>query len=40
MGKAFLLTVGAHSGPVLRDTARQSQRYPPIARYVVFGVST
>ena len=31
---------GHHSGPVLRDTARLSQRYPPIARYGVFGVST
>ena len=30
----------ALSGPVLRDTARLSQRYPPIARYGVFGVST
>ena len=28
------------SGPVLRDTARLSQQYPPIARYGVFGVST
>ena len=28
------------SGPVLRGTARLSQRYPPIARYGVFGVST
>ena len=28
------------SGPVLRDTARLSQRYPPIARYGVFGDST
>ena len=28
------------SGPVLRDTARLSQRSPPIARYGVFGVST
>ena len=28
------------SGPVLRDTARLSQRYPPIARYGFFGVST
>ena len=28
------------SGPVLRDTARLSQRYPPIARYGVFGVLT
>ena len=27
------------SGPVVRDTARLSQRYPPIARYRVFGVS-
>ena len=30
----------ALSGPVLRDTARLSQRYPPIVRYGVFGVST
>ena len=28
------------SGPVLRDTARLSQRYPPIACYGGFGVST
>ena len=28
------------TGPVLRDTARLSQRYPPIARYGVCGVST
>ena len=28
------------SGPILRDTARLSQRSPPIARYGVFGVST
>ena len=28
------------SGPVLRDTARLSQRYPRIARYGVCGVST
>ena len=28
------------SGPVLRDTARLCQRYPPIARYGVFGAST
>ena len=28
------------SGPVLRDTARLSRRYPPITRYGVFGVST
>ena len=27
------------SGPVLRDTARLSQRYPPIACYGVFAVS-
>ena len=27
-------------GPVLRDTARLSQRYPPIARHGLFGVST
>ena len=27
------------SGPVLRDTARLSQRYPPIARYGVFFLS-
>ena len=32
--------VGRLSGPVSRDTARLSQRYPPIARYGVFGVST
>ena len=28
------------NGPVLRDTARLSQRYPPIACYGAFGVST
>ena len=28
------------SGPVLHDAARLSQRYPPIVRYGVFGVST
>ena len=28
------------SGPILRDTARLSQRYPPIARHGVFCVST
>ena len=28
------------SGPVLRDTARLSQRYTPIAHYGVFSVST
>ena len=37
------LITSKHSGPVLRDTARLSQRYPPIqgpiARYGVFGVS-
>ena len=27
------------SGPVSRDTARLSQRYPPITRYGLFGVS-
>ena len=31
---------GALSGPVLRDAARLSQRYPPIARDGVFGVLT
>ena len=31
-----LLGISALSGPVLRDTARLSQRYPPIARYGVF----
>ena len=35
-----MLTFVALSSPVLRDTARLSQRYPPIARYGVFGVST
>ena len=34
------LPIQTLSGPVLRDTARLSQRYPPIARYGVFGVST
>ena len=34
------LSSNALSGPVLRDTARLSQRYPPIARYGVCGVST
>ena len=34
------LSLSVLSGPVLRDTARLSQRYPPIARYGVFGVST
>ena len=28
------------SGPILRDTARLSQRYPSVAHYGVFGVST
>ena len=37
--EVFLVTISL-SGPVLRDTARLSQRYPPIARYGVFGVST
>ena len=32
--------INSLSGPVLRNTARLSQRYPPIARYGVFGVST
>ena len=37
----FVAKIGKNlSGPVLRDTARLSQRYPPIARYGVFGVST
>ena len=36
----FLEPKSALSGHVLRDTARLSQRYPPIARYGVFGVST
>ena len=31
--------IAALSGPVLRDTARLSQRYPCIARYGVLGVS-
>ena len=35
-----LQATGWLSGPVLRDTARLSQRYPPIVRYGVFGVST
>ena len=34
------LVIEVLSGPVLRDTARLSQRYPPIARYGVLGVST
>ena len=38
-GSRFVTKQGL-SGPVLRDTARLSQRYPPIARYVVFGAST
>ena len=28
------------SGPVLRDTVRLSQQYPPIARCGAFGIST
>ena len=40
-GALFESSEGASlSGPVLRDTARLSQRYPPIARYGVFDVST
>ena len=38
--KLSLPVMRALSGPVLRDTARLSQRYPPIARYGIFGVST
>ena len=38
-GNGLFLPPWAPSGPVLRDTARLSQRYPPIARYGVFGVS-
>ena len=34
------LCIDRLSGPVSRDTARLSQRYPPIARYGAFGVST
>ena len=33
---SVLTGIGPLSGPVLRDTARLSQRYPPIARYGVF----
>ena len=36
----FLDPICSLSGPVLRDAARLSQRYPPIARYGVSGVST
>ena len=32
-GPARITITQALSGPVLRDTARLSQRYPPIARY-------
>ena len=39
-GEGYVAPIGALSGPVLRDTARLSQRYPPSARYGVFGVST
>ena len=28
------------SGPILRDAARLFQRYPPVVRYRVLGVST
>ena len=38
-GPFSILYQAALSGPVLRDTARLSQRYPPIVRYGVFGVS-
>ena len=40
MAPFFGLSTRSLSGPVLRDTARLSQRYPHIARYGVFGVST
>ena len=33
---AHFCSMPTFSGPVLRDTARLSQRYPPIARYGVF----
>ena len=36
----LLSSMSLLSGPVSRDTARLSQRYPPIARYGVLGVST
>ena len=39
-GHSRCLLIYSLSGPVLRDTARLSQRYPPIARYGVFGVAT
>ena len=41
-GRAIIsmCTVEPLSSPVLRDTARLSQRYPPVARYEVFAVST
>ena len=40
LGERTHIEVHELSGPVSRDTARLSQRYPPIARYGVFGVST
>ena len=39
-GAPILKTPNILSDPVLRDAARLSQRYPPIARYGVFGVTT
>ena len=39
-GEIWDLIIFPLSGPVSRDTARLSQRYPLIARYGVFGVST
>ena len=38
--EGFLEGSVLEKAPVSRDTARLSQRYPPIARYGVFGVST
>ena len=40
IGVGCYKTVRDLSGPVLRGTARLSQRYPHIARYGFFGVST
>ena len=39
-GVSFVMLRHDLSGPVSRDTARLSQRYPHIARYGVIGVST
>ena len=39
MEDPFATPIWGLSGPVLRDTARLSQRYPSIAHYGVFGVS-